>query len=70
MIAYGCGNSDGNRHSPTNLPILLAGRSRKDIKPGRHVRYRDGTPLMNLWLSILDRMGASTSIRWGCPQDA
>jgi hypothetical protein len=60
VIAYGCGNSDGNRHNHDDLPILLAGRGGGTIKPGRHVRYRDGTPLMNLWLSVLDRVGAPT----------
>ena len=58
VIAYGCGNSDGNRHNHDNLPMLLAGRGGGSIRPGRHVRYPDGTPLMNLWLSMLDRMGA------------
>ncbi len=60
VIAYGCGNSDGNRHNHDDLPMLLAGRGGGTIKPGRHIRYRDGTPLMNLWLSMLDRLGAPT----------
>ena len=60
MIAYGCGNSDGNRHNHDNLPILLAGGGGAGIKTGRHIRYPDGTPLMNLWLSMLDRVGAPT----------
>ena len=59
LIAYGCGNSDGNRHNHDDLPILLAGRG-GGVEPGRHVRYRDGTPLMNLWLAMLDRVGAPT----------
>ncbi len=58
VIAYGCGNSDGNRHNHDNLPMLLAGGGGGSIKPGRHIRYPDGTQLMNLWLSMLDRMGA------------
>ena len=58
VIAYGCGNSDGNRHNHDNLPILLAGGRGAGVKTGRHIRYPDGTPLMNLWLSMLDRVGA------------
>jgi hypothetical protein len=58
VIAYGCGNSDGNRHNHDNLPILLAGGGGAGVKTGRHIRYPDGTPLMNLWLSMLDRVGA------------
>jgi hypothetical protein len=60
MIAYGSGNSDGNRHTHDNLPVLLAGRGGGSIKTGRHLRYAKGTPVNNLWLAMLDRMGAPT----------
>jgi hypothetical protein len=60
MIAYGSGNSDGNTHSHENLPIVLAGGGCGAIKPGRHICYEKGTPLMNLWLPMLERMGAAT----------
>jgi hypothetical protein len=60
MIAYGSGNSDGNRHNHDDLPILLAGRGGGTLKTGRHLRYPRNTPLNNLWLSMLDRMGAAT----------
>jgi hypothetical protein len=58
LIAYGSGNSDGNRHNHDDLPVLLAGRGGGTIKTGRHLsfpRYKN-TPLNNLWLSMLDRM--------------
>jgi hypothetical protein len=58
MIVYGSGNGDGNRHNHDDLPILLAGRGGGTIASGRHVRYPRETPLMNLMLSLLDRMGA------------
>jgi hypothetical protein len=58
MVVYGSGISDGNRHNHDDLPILLAGRARGTIRPGRHVRYPKGTPLCNLFLSMLDRMDA------------
>ena len=58
MIAYGSGNSDGNQHSKSNLPILLAGRGGGSLRPGRHIRVTRETPLANLWLSLLDRMDA------------
>ncbi len=60
MIAYGSGNSDGNRHNHDDLPILLAGKGGGTLKTGRHVRYPRNTPLNNLWLSMLDRMGCGT----------
>jgi hypothetical protein len=56
MIAYGSGNSDGDRHNHDDLPILLAGRGGGTIKPGRHVRLGSETPVTNLWSSMLERM--------------
>lgn len=56
MIAYGSGNSDGNAHNHDNLPILIAGKGGGTLKTGRHIRYKNETPLNNLWLSLLDRM--------------
>jgi hypothetical protein len=58
MIAYGSAIGDGNRHNHDDLPILLAGRGCGTLKPGRHIRYEHETPLNNLWLSMLDRLGA------------
>jgi hypothetical protein len=58
MILYGSGISDGNAHNHDNLPILLAGRGNGTITPGRHIRAASETPLNNLYLSMLDRMGA------------
>jgi hypothetical protein len=58
MIVYGSGNSDGNRHNHDNLPLLLMGKGGGTLGTGRHLRYPRETPLMNLHLSLLDRMGA------------
>jgi hypothetical protein len=58
MIVYGSGISDGNRHNHDELPILLAGKGGGTLTPGRHVRYPHNTPLMNLYLSLLERAGA------------
>jgi hypothetical protein len=66
MIVYGSGLSDGNRHNHNDLPVLLAGRGGGTIEPGRHIRYRDETPMTNLFLSLLDRMGASVSTMGDC----
>jgi Protein of unknown function (DUF1552) len=57
-IVYGSGLSDGNRHSHYDLPIILAGKGGNTIKTGRHVVYDKWTPLNNLFLSLLDRVGA------------
>jgi hypothetical protein len=58
MIVYGSGISDGNAHNHNDLPIILAGRGAGAIQAGRHIRYADGTPLTNLYLSMLDRLSA------------
>ena len=56
MLVFGSGLSDGNRHLHTNLPTLLIGRGDGSISPGRHIAMPKGTPVSNLWLSLLTRM--------------
>ena len=56
-ILYGCGISDGNQHLHTNLPILVAGGGAGRITGGRHLRYPEETPLTNLQLTLLDKLG-------------
>ncbi len=56
IIVYGSGNADGNRHTHHDLPILVVGKGGGTLSTGRHVRYRRETPLMNLYLSMLDRL--------------
>ena len=60
MIVYGCAIGDGNRHNHDDLPILLAGRGGGTIRSGRHIEYPNNTPLANLFVSILDRMGVES----------
>ena len=59
MIVYGSGIGDGNAHNHDNLPVLFAGRGGGSIQTGRHIRYEKETPMTNLYLSMLDRMGVS-----------
>lgn len=59
MICYGSGNSDGNRHSHHDLPILLSGGGCGTLNSGHHIQYPKETPLNNLWLSMLNRMDVS-----------
>ena len=64
MIVYGCGNSDGNKHTHTNLPVVLAGAGGGSITPGRSVRF-DDAPMTNLYLSMARRMGVASVPRIG-----
>jgi len=57
MLFYGGAIGDGNRHNHNELPVLLAGGAQKSIETGRHIRYAKDTPLCNLFLSMLDRVG-------------
>ena len=59
MILCGAGIGDGNAHNHDVLPILLAGRGGGTITPGRHVKCAEGTPLCNLYVSMLQRMTAA-----------
>jgi hypothetical protein len=60
MLVYGSGIGDGNRHNHDDLPILLLGKGGGTVDGGRHLKYAFNTPLMNLYLSLFDRMGAPT----------
>lgn len=57
MIVYGAGISDGNKHNHEDLPTILAGRGGGAFKPGRHIFYKPGKPMTNLYLTLLDRLG-------------
>ncbi|HWW82367.1 MAG TPA: DUF1552 domain-containing protein [Vicinamibacterales bacterium] len=56
IIYFGCGMSEGN-HSPENLPIVLAGGGCGQLKGGQHIKYAPDTPLANLHLTVLDKLG-------------
>jgi hypothetical protein len=60
MIVYGSGIEDGSMHTHTAVPTLMAGKGGGTIKTGRHLRYPKETPLNNLWLALLDRVGIRT----------
>jgi hypothetical protein len=57
MIVYGAGMSDSNAHDPKNLPILLAGGGAGHLKGGNHLRFPKDTPLANLHVTLLDKLG-------------
>jgi hypothetical protein len=57
MIVYGAGLADGNAHTHHDLPTLIAGRGGNFIKTGRRVVHRKETPMCNLFLTMMDRMG-------------
>ena len=56
MVMFASGLRDGNRHSPKNLPIVLAGKGGGKLKTGQHVQYAPETPLANLHQTFLHVM--------------
>ncbi len=57
LILYGSGIGNPNLHDHTNLPILVAGGAAGGMKGGRHLKYAKPTPLANLHLTLLDKVG-------------
>jgi hypothetical protein len=67
MVLFASDLRDGNRHSPRNLPIVLAGNGGGKIKTGQNISFEKETPLANLYLTMLhalniehDQFGDST----------
>jgi hypothetical protein len=59
MILYGTAISDSNQHLHDDLPVLLVGGGAGQLQGGRHLRFPKETPVTNLYLSLLDKMGAA-----------
>ena len=57
LVLYGSGIGNPNVHDHTNLPILVAGGAAGGMKGGRHIRFKTATPLANLHLTLLDKVG-------------
>ena len=57
MVMFGGSLKDGNAHTEENLPLILAGRGKGALRPGRRLRAERKTPLCNLYLALLHRMG-------------
>jgi hypothetical protein len=59
MIVYGSGLADGNRHTHEDLPVVIVGDG-GGLRPGTHVVYPRDTPMTNLYLTLLDKVGVRT----------
>jgi hypothetical protein len=64
MIVYGGGNADGNRHTHTNLPIVLAGAGGGTMQPGCYVDLKS-KPATNLFLTMAERLNVTKLDRFG-----
>ena len=57
LFLYGSGISDSNTHFYDDLPIAVVAGKAVGVTGGRYVRYPQGTPLANLHLALLDKVG-------------
>jgi hypothetical protein len=57
LILYGSGMSNSNVHNHSPLPILVAGGAAGKLKGGRHVKYPNETPLANLHVAMMNKLG-------------
>lgn len=57
MVVFGSSMSDGNRHDPDNLPILVGGKGGGALKTGQHIAVDGMVPLCNLYLTMLQKLG-------------
>jgi len=57
MILFSSALSDGDRHDPHKLPLVLGGRGGGRIDSGQHLTYAEDSPLANLYVSMLDAFG-------------
>jgi hypothetical protein len=57
VYLYGSGMGNSSLHDHENLPVLVAGGAACGMKGGRHIQYETPTPLANLHLTLLERVG-------------
>lgn len=56
-LLYGTGISDSNTHFHDDLPVAIVGGQAAGIRGGRYVRHPEGTPIANVYVSLLDHLG-------------
>ena len=59
LILFGGGLGNGNLHDHRNLPCLLAGAGGQ-LNGGRHLAFPEKTPMTNLLLTMMDKVGVPT----------
>lgn len=57
LYLYGSGMGNPNVHDHVNLPIIVAGGAAGNMQGGRHIQYTEPTPLANLHLTLLEKVG-------------
>ena len=58
MVLFGSGIRDGNAHATKDIPIVLGGGAKGQLKTGRHLET-SGADLSSLYVGMLKRLGVS-----------
>jgi hypothetical protein len=59
ILMYGTGMGDSDHHTPVNIPVVLVGGGCGTLAGGRHLEYPDPTPMMNLGVTLLEKVGVN-----------
>ncbi len=57
LVLYGSPMAVGNTHNHRNCPLILLGSGGGIIEPGVHLKAAEGTPMANVMLSVLKKLG-------------
>jgi hypothetical protein len=65
IVLYGSPMGDSNFHNHKSCPLVLAGRTDRGIKGNLHLRAADGTPMANVFVSLLQALGVEKVTSFG-----
>ena len=60
LLLYGSSINDGNRHTHDDLPLVMVGSANGQVKGGRHIAYKEETPMNNVLMTVLQKGGVQT----------
>ena len=65
MVVYGSAMADSNLHNHARCPLFLVGGANGALEGGRHIRAVPGTPMANVMLAMLHKLGATDIEKFG-----
>ena len=65
LLVYGSAMADSNLHNHTRCPLFLAGGANGMLEGEQHIRAQPGTPMANVMLSLLHKLGADDIEKFG-----
>ena len=70
LVIYGSPMGNPNQHNHKRVPFLIAGHAGGALKGGVHLKAANGTPLSNVMLSLLHRLGLDDVQAFGDSDEA